>query len=227
MENLLKNLRVEINEKIYIKDPESTDLGKRIIQYSIQLINDMGFEQFTFRKLGREIGSNESSIYRYFESKHKLLIYLTSWYWGWMEYQLVLKIIPVQDPKVRLTTAVTILTQEIVQDVNFEHIDEVALSRIVIEEYAKSFLTKEVDQENKDGYFSIYKRLVKRLQAMIVAVNPAYPYSTSLSSTIIEGSLHQHFLKNHFTALTDCNDEVSPTDYFLHLIEKVTTTHGR
>ncbi|WP_194851284.1 TetR/AcrR family transcriptional regulator [Nonlabens antarcticus] len=223
MQTLLKNLKVEINEKIYVKDPESTDLGKRIIESSIHMIHDMGFEQFTFKKLGKEIGSNESSIYRYFESKHRLLLYLTSWYWGWMEYQLVIKIIPISDPITKLNTAVKILTREIVQDVNFKHIDEVTLSKIVIEENSKSFMTKGVDEENKEGYFSIYKRLVLRLRAMIVAVNPDYAFATSLSSTIIEGSLHQHFLERHFTALTDCNENVTPTDYFLDLIHKATT----
>jgi hypothetical protein len=140
-----------------------------------------------------------------------------------MEYQLILKTISISDDSSKLDTAVHILTQEVVQDMNFEHIDEITLSKIVVEEYSKSYLTKEVDQENRDGYFAIYKRLVLRLRDMIAAVNPDYPYATSLSSTIIEGSLHQHFLKRHFTALTDCNQKVSPTDYFLHLIHQVTT----
>lgn len=82
MKYLLQNLKVSINDKIYIKDPESSSLGKRIIEYSILMIDTMGFESFTFKKLGEKIGSNESSIYRYFENKHKLLLYLTSWYWG-------------------------------------------------------------------------------------------------------------------------------------------------
>jgi AcrR family transcriptional regulator len=223
MQTLLNNLKVEINNKIYLKDPESTDLGKRIIQASIVMIYDIGFEQFTFRKLGKEIASNESSVYRYFESKHKLLLYLTSWYWGWMEYQLILRTLSITDDALKLDAAVHILTQEVVQDMNFEHIDEITLSKIVVEEYSKSYLTKEVDQENKDGYFAIYKRLVLRLRDMIATVIPDYPFATSLSSTIIEGSLHQHFLRRHFTALTDCNQIVSPADYFLHLIHQVTT----
>ena len=82
MEYLFQDLKVHIPDKIYIKDPESSVLGKKIITHSILLIDDIGFESFTFKKLGSEINSNESSIYRYFENKHKLLLYLTSWYWG-------------------------------------------------------------------------------------------------------------------------------------------------
>ena len=76
MINLLSNLKIAVPDKIYIKDPESSELGKRIIEHSIELIDEIGFDSFTFKKLGLKIGSNESSIYRYFESKHKLLLYL-------------------------------------------------------------------------------------------------------------------------------------------------------
>ena len=181
----------------------------------------MGFEQFTFRKLGKRIASNESSIYRYFENKHKLLLYLTSWYWSWLEYQLIIQTMTLTQPLQKLEKAVQIITSEVVEDMNYTHIDEVTLSRIVIEEYSKSYLTKEVDKENQEGYFAIYKRLVLRLKEMIVMVNPQYAYATSLSSTIIEGSLHQHFLKRHFTALTDCNENITPTDYFIDLVHTI------
>ncbi len=218
MDQLLQNLKVHINEKIFVKDPESSDLGKRIISNSIVMIHEIGFEHFTFKKLGHQIGSNESSIYRYFENKHKLLIYLTSWYWGWLEYQLVIEIMNIPAPTNKLTRAVEIITQPIEQDSKFEHIDEVLLNKIVIAEYSKSYLTKEVDEENKEGYFTIYKRLVERVKDMILAVRPDYPYPSSLSSTILDGALHQHFLKDHFKSLTDCNEQVSPTDYFKHLV---------
>lgn len=219
MDQLLQNLKVQINDKIFVKDPESSELGQRIISNSITMIHEMGFEQFTFKKLGKLIGSNESSIYRYFENKHKLLLYLTSWYWGgWLEYQLVIETLKITVSGDRLSRAVEIITQPIEQDSKFEHIDEVVLNKIVISEYSKSYLTKEVDEENKSGYFTIYKRLVERVKDMILMVNPDYPYPSSLSSTVLEGALHQHFLKDHFKNLTDCNDQVSPTDYFKHLV---------
>ncbi|MGB5981719.1 MAG: TetR/AcrR family transcriptional regulator [Nonlabens sp.] len=221
MDKILYNLKVEINNKIYIKDPETTQLGKKIIQYSIIMIHDLGFEQFTFRKLGKEIGSNESSIYRYFENKHKLLLYLTSWYWSWLEYQLVFQTMPFSEPRHKLLKAIEILTADTSQDSTYDHINEVLLNEIIISEYSKSYLTKEVDRENKDGYFQVYKRLVGRLSDMVLAVNDSYSYPSSLSSMIIDGALHQHFLKGHFQAITDCNENVTPTDYFKDLINRV------
>ena len=79
MKHLINSVKIAVNEKTYVKNPESSDLGKRIVESGIALISEVGFENFNFRKLGTRIGSNESSVYRYFENKHKFLIYLSSW----------------------------------------------------------------------------------------------------------------------------------------------------
>ena len=220
MDRLLSNIKIAVHNKIYIKDPESSDLGKRIIGNSILLINEIGFDNFTFKKLGAKIGSNESSIYRYFESKHKLLLYLTSWYWAWIEYQLVFATSNVPSPKEKLLKAIEVVTRTIKEDNNYSHINEVILNQIIINEYSKSYLTKEVDSENKEGYFVVYKRLISRLRDMILEINPDYKYAASISSTIVEGALHQHFLKDHFTSITDCNETITPTKFFQDLTFK-------
>ena len=217
MINLLSNLKISVPDKIYIKDPESSELGKRIIEHSILLIDTIGFDSFTFKKLGAEIGSNESSIYRYFESKHKLLLYLTSWYWAWIEYQLVFQTLNMQNPKQQLFKAIEVVTKTIERDQTFSHIDEVVLNKIIINEYSKSYLTKEVDSENKEGYFVVYKRLIARISGMISNINKNYKFPLSLASTIVEGALHQHFLKDHFSSITDCNHSISPTDFLKEL----------
>ncbi len=218
MERLLQSVKIGINEKIYVKDPETSDLGKRIIEESILMIDAIGFENFTFKKLGLKIGSNESSIYRYFDNKHKLLLYLASWYWGWLEYQLVFSTNSIADATDKLKKAIEIVTKPVEEDSSFSHINEVLLNKIVINEYSKSYLTKEVDTENKEGYFVIYKRLVNRLSTMIKAVDVKYEYSSSLASTILEGSLHQYFLKDHFASLTDFRERGDAAKYFTQLV---------
>ncbi|MGC1515336.1 MAG: TetR/AcrR family transcriptional regulator [Maribacter sp.] len=218
MDDLLKSVRIDINEKIFLKDPESSELGKKIVQESILMLNEIGFDSFTFKKLGIRIQSNESSVYRYFENKHKLLLYLTSWYWGWLEYQLVFTTHGMSNAEEKLRKSIEIVTKPTVEDSDFSHINEVMLNKIVINEYSKSYLTKEVDAENKEGYFTIYKRLVKRIAKMIENVNPEFKYSSSLASTVLEGSLHQHFLRDHFSTLTDCVDSDDSTAYFSHLV---------
>ncbi|WP_411768658.1 TetR/AcrR family transcriptional regulator [Winogradskyella sp. A3E31] len=218
MINLLSNLKIAVPDKIFIKDPESSDLGKRIIQNSIVLIDDIGFDNFTFKKLGAKIGSNESSVYRYFENKHKLLLYLTSWYWAWIEYQLVFATHNMTDTEEKLVKAIETVTKTIQEDVTFSHINEVKLNTIIINEYSKSYLTKEVDTENKEGYFVVYKRLIGRIKDMILTINPDYKYASSLASTVVEGALHQHYLVEHFPSITDCNTKITPTDYFKNVV---------
>jgi len=74
-----------------------------------------------------------------------------------------------------------------------------------------------VDNDNKQGYFAVHKRLIARLKDVILSVSPKYPYPTSLASTIIEGGLHQHFLKDQFKSMTDCNKSDSPANFFTDL----------
>ncbi len=218
MKYLLQSLKIVVPDGLSIKDPESSDLGKKIVGESISLIHELGFESFTFKKLGERIGSNESSIYRYFENKHMLLLYLASWYWGWTEYKLVFFTNHISEPKEKLVKALEVLSGEIFQDKNFSHINEVSLHNIMIKEYSKSYLTKEVDSENKEGYFTVYKRLVIRLKEMIEELNPSYPFSLSLASTVVEGVFHQQFLKDHFPTITDCDKKLSATTFFKSLV---------
>jgi len=220
MQNILSNLIINVNEKIYVKNPETSELGKKIIENSILLIDDIGFENFTFKKLGEKIGSNESSIYRYFESKHKLMLYLSSWYWGWIEYRMVFATNNILNPMEKLKKAITIVTEKIVDDSSTIHINEAILNRIIITEFTKTLLTKEVDQENKEGFFLVYKRVINRIIEMIIEVNPSYQFAKSLASSIVEGALHQHFLLNHLKTITNCNETISPTDFYSDLIEK-------
>lgn len=218
MHTLLSNIKLQINPKVYIKDPETSVLGRRIVRESIVLIDEVGFDNFTFKKLGERISSNESSIYRYFENKHKLLIYLSGWYWAWMEYRMVFATANIADPVEKLRKAIVVLTEKVQNDTANDYVNELVLNRIIIAEFTKTFLTKEVDAENREGFFLIYKRVVNTLREMIIAVNPDLNFGKCLASSIIEGSLHQHFLKDHFTTITDCNEEISPTDFYLHLI---------
>jgi AcrR family transcriptional regulator len=219
MNTVLSNLKIQINEKIFVKNPETSDLGKKILEQSILLIDDIGFDNFTFKKLGEKIGSNESSIYRYFENKHKLLVYLSSWYWSWMEYKLVFATANILDPKEKLKIAITIVTEKVTDDEYTTHINESVLNKIIIAEFTKTLHTKEVDQENKEGFFLIYKRVIARIVTIVNEVNPNYPYSKSLISSVVEGSLHQYFLKEHLKTITDCNEIVSPTEFYLNLVE--------
>ena len=220
MQTILSNITISVNNKLYVKNPETSDLGKKIIEQSILLIDEIGFENFTFKKLGEKINSNESSIYRYFESKHKLMLYLSSWYWGWMEYKLVFATNNLANPMEKLIKAIAIVTEKVEDDSNTLHINESILNKIIIQEFTKTLLTKEVDEENKEGFFIVYKRVINRIIEFITEVNPNYTFAKSLASTVVEGALHQHFLKEHLKTITNCNETNTVTDFYIDLVAK-------
>lgn len=219
MEGILKNVSIQVNDCIYLKNPDSSDLGKKIINGSIDLIDQIGFDTFTFRKLALEISSTEASIYRYFESKHKLLLYLTSWYWVWMEYRLVLGTANIESAKDRLEKAIRLLTELSIEENEVLQINVTKLNRIVISESSKAYLTKEVDTENQEGVFLGYKQLVARVSDIIKEINPGYKYPNMLVSTVMEGAHHQRFFAQHLPRLTNViKGEDSISKFYIDLV---------
>jgi len=221
MNQLSVQIQININPKVFLKDPDSSGLGKDIVMHSIELIAEIGFEAFTFKKLSLRIGSPESTVYRYFENKHKLLLYLTSWYWSWMEYRLHFSLTNITSPENRLERAVTLLTELVEEDSSFSHVNEVTLNQIVITESPKSYLTREVDQENKEGIFAGYKQLVARVCNIISEINPDYKYPHMLVSTVIEGAHFQRYFVQHLPRLTDVIEgENSITEFYREMVFK-------
>jgi hypothetical protein len=147
------------------------------------------------------------------------MLYLSSLYWGWIEYKLAFATTNIADPMKRLINGITIVTEKVHDDNSTLHINEAVLNRIIIQEFTKTLTTKEVDEENKEGFFLIYKRVINRIIEMIIAVNPAYGFAKSLASNIVEGALHQHFLKDHLKTITNCDQNNSPTDFYIDLIK--------
>ncbi|MDH5379230.1 MAG: TetR/AcrR family transcriptional regulator [Cyclobacteriaceae bacterium] len=207
MKDLINQIQIQVNEKVYIKDPNSSDLGKNIIAHSIKIIDEIGFEGFTFRKLAIVLNTKEGSIYRYFENKHKLLIYITSWYWGWLEYHLVFSTTNIPQPEERLKIAINTVARGHEDSEIFSFINLGALHRIVVSESSKAYLTKEVDRANKEGFYSGYKRLVGRISELVLEIEPNFQYAHTLISTIVEGILHQKYFADHLPSLTDIDHD--------------------
>lgn len=196
-------LQIKVNDRLYLRDPEQTELGRRIIDTGIKLIDELGFENFTFKKLANAIGSTEASIYRYFENKHKLLIYLIAWYWSWLDYQIDYQTHNITDPRQQLGVTIKVLSESAQYDPTFSHIDENALHRIVISESSKAYLTKNVDEDNRVGLFQGYQSLCQKVAELISAVNPHFGYPRALASTLIEAAHQQIFFAEHLPTLTE------------------------
>lgn len=196
-------LQIKMNASLYVRDPESTELGKNIIRHGIEMIYEIGFEEFTFKKLATKIGTTEASIYRYFENKHRLLTYITTWFWTWMEYQLVYHTNNQKDTRQKITTIIKLLTFEEKDEFANEHINKMMLHKIVISEGDKSYLTKHVAEDNKAMIFKPYKDLCHRIAGIFQEYKPGYLFPHSLASTLTETAHHQMYFKDHLPRLTD------------------------
>ena len=226
MKNLLAKVALTINDTLYMKDPNSSSLGTRIIKEGISLLDEVGFEQFTFKKLALRIETAEASVYRYFESKHQFLLYLINWYWGMIEYRLAFETANISDAKVKLKKAIHLLTSIPDPEVEMVFDAEVKLKRVVINEASKVYFTKEVDKENEHGAYAVYKSIVSKVVEILEEINPNYPYGAMLVTTIIESSNQQRFFGEHLPRLTNTSPQKDTFEQFaLDLVFKTLAIH--
>jgi AcrR family transcriptional regulator len=210
-----------------LKNPTSSDLGMKIINIGIELLEEVGFENFTFKKLATRIETTEASIYRYFECKHSFLLYLINWYWGMIEYRLLIETANIDDPIRKLYKSLHVITSVPNPENELVFQWELSLKSLVINESAKVYRTKTVDKENKEGAYSVYKSIVARIVELIEEINPNYPYPAMLISTIIESSNHQRFFKDHLPRLTNTLSNEDAYEHFaLDIINKTLQING-
>ncbi len=196
-------IKISLNEKLYLRDPQETSLGKKLIKESIILIDDIGFEAFNFKKVAKEMGSTEASVYRYFENKHFLLIYLVSWYWEWVNYLIDIHVMNIEDPKRRLKIIIETLVYASKDNPSIDYVNESVLHRLIIAEGTKAYHTKEVDKENTDGFFINYKKLCTKVASVINEINPKFPYPHTLASNLFEMANNHIYFAQHLPTLTD------------------------
>lgn len=210
-----------MNDCLYLRDPEQSELGKNIIKFSILLIHKNGFESFTFKKLAESIGTTEAGVYRYFENKHKLLVYIISWYWGWLEFQIGYQTKNIKNPITKLKQVIILLSSNVEDDITTGHVDESILHQILISEGSKAYLTNHVDKDNKQHFFKPYKELCNCVGKIILECNPKYKYPHSLASTIIEVAHLQNFFMNNLPSLTDFSKSKDENEIITFLNELV------
>jgi AcrR family transcriptional regulator len=202
-------IKMKMNERLFLRDPESTDLGKKIVRQGIQMINEIGFEDATFRKLASEIGTTEAGIYRYFENKHRLLTYLIALYWNQLHYQVLFTLHNMQDPEQKIKVMLSLISQAIEVPLGMSDIDHKALFQIVVAESSKAYLTKEVTENNKAQMFKPYKDLCSYIASLFLEYAPKYAYPNSLASSLIEISHMQSYFMKYLPSLTNFGGEKS------------------
>ena len=198
------SVQVRMNDKLFLRDPEQSELGRRIIRQGTLLINEIGFEEITFRKLAERMGTKEASIYRYFENKHRLLVYLVAWYWKWLDFQVIFETNNLTDPREKLERVLRVLLQtKVFTPAAPDEIDLGALHNIVICEASKAYLTRHVTEDNRQQLSKPYKDLTARIAQLILDYRSDYPYARSQASSIIETAHYQSFFMRYLPSLTD------------------------
>lgn len=196
-------IKINLNKNLFLRDPQETKLGKKIIKHSILLIDEVGFETFNFKKLAEKMHSTEASIYRYFENKHLLLIYLESWYWEWVSYLIDIHTMNIEKSKRKLKIIIKTLVYASKDNPSIDYVNESILHRVVIAEGTKAYRTKAVDKENQKGLFLNYKQLVKKVAKVIQEVNIDFPYPRTLASNLFEMANNHIYFAQHLPSLTD------------------------
>jgi len=196
-------LNLEINPSLHIKNPQDSKLGKKIIQQSVILIHDLGFDQFNFKKLAKAIGSTETSIYRYFENKHKLFVYLLNWYWEWMIVRIDFNTLNISDSKRKIELIIEIIIDTANRNTQIPFIDEDLLHEIVVREGTKGYHSINIDDDNEEGFFLAYKRLCAKIQESFNEYSPNFNYPSSLASMLVETANNNIYFSKHLPRLTD------------------------
>jgi hypothetical protein len=125
------------------------------------------------------------------------------------------------DPNHRLRKAIILLTEDTSHEILDDHIKESTLKQIIMSNFVKTFNMNEVNNENNEDFIKTYKRVILLIAEIIKEVNPNYSYPENLSCSIVEGSLHQHFLRQHFKTITNYSESVTPTDFFLNMVKAI------
>lgn len=203
-------LSIKLPQFLYKRDPQSSPLGQRILKKGVELMDSLGYEQFTFKKLAAEVQSTEPSIYRYFENKHRFLHYLAAWYWSWLEYRLDLATGNLSSAEERLRVAIRVLVEEKKDDPVFQPVNGETLYRIIGSELEKTFLTKWVDKDYQAGYLDGISAITAKLSSLIHDANPNYEFPRSLASTILLEASMDPYLMQHVPSLSTPDKPVQP-----------------
>ena len=213
------SVQIKINENLFLKDPQESKLGKKAIKDGISLLDEIGLESFTFKKLAARMGSTEATIYRYFENKHLFLVYLLSWYWEWMRFRIDFNSMNVVDPDQKIKIVIKTIIDTVRMSTPAEYIDRDALHRIVVVEGPKAYHIKQVDEENKQGYFRTLKALNKKIADSLLEINPSFPYPKALASIMLEMGNDHLYYAQHLPSLTDIHLKNGSMDELEELME--------
>ncbi len=187
---------------LHLRDPANSVVGRRILSEGLVLMNELGLEAFTFKKLAARVHCTEVTIYRYFPNKQRLLQFYFQLYWLW------LGTVDEQSggalpPRKRLHGTIRVLCGMWPKDMLSAQLEPEALRELVVNEGSKSFLHKNVDEDNGHKLFKPYKDLIAQVAAELKACAPWLKSPLSFATTLVEMAHSLEFAMHHLPALTE------------------------
>jgi AcrR family transcriptional regulator len=189
MHKLLDHVTIRLHDALFQKDPSTSDVGREIIHKGAALVAREGLESFTFRKLASEMGSTESTIYRYFRNKQQLLQYLMSMYWSTLEWKIAFATANVENGVSGVDKLIEVLSDPLKNEVKTHSAHLFHLHNIAIRESAKTY-DPELTKKIQVGYISAYSDLIERISKIITTAQPRYKYSRSIAVALVETAHH-------------------------------------
>lgn len=208
---------------LYLKDPEATEVGRGILEDGLGLMNDLGLEAFTFKKLAEHMGSTEVTLYKYFPNKQRLLQYYFQLYWLWLRQVCGRIAERNNDPRRALEEIVEALCGVWPKVLPHVQLDPNELRRLVIEEGMKSYLHKNVDEDNARRLFMPYKELSAFMAERLVACRADVPWPRSFATTVIEMAHSLPFAMEHLPSLTELSSRKDLKQLAQHLLHRSIT----
>lgn len=208
---------------LYLKDPESTDIGRALLGHGLDLILELGLEAFTFRKLAQRVGTTEVTVYKYFANKQRLLQYYFQLYWLWLRQVGLQEVERTSDPREVLAHVLEVLCGVWPKALPPLQLDPAGLRKLVIAEGMKSYLHKNVDDDNARRLFHPYKELSAFVAARLVACRADVPWPRSFATTVIEMAHSLPFLMEHLPSLTELSSRKDLKQLAQHLLHRTIT----
>lgn len=136
-----------------------------------------------------------------------------------MKFRIDYNTMNIEDPRKKLQIAISSIVDTTRRNTSIDFVDEDVLHRIVVAEATKAYHTKEVDKENKHGFFITYKALAKKISGIIKEIDPSYPYPRALASTLLEMANNHIYFALHLPSLTDITVESGDLSQVEKLLE--------
>ncbi|MBT8231279.1 MAG: TetR/AcrR family transcriptional regulator [Saprospiraceae bacterium] len=200
---MARAISITVCPDTYHRNPLDTELGRNIIRHSIDLLSEKGFQCFNFKMLASSMKSTEASVYRYFENKQMLLVYLTSWYWEYLDYLIMIHTTNIEDPKKRLRIAIKTIVDGASHESQLDYINLKKLHKIIVEQSSKVIKSKKIENCKKQNLFSNFENLNDNLAKMIISCDSNFKYPSTLATNMLKMAIDHTYYAEHLCSVTE------------------------